>query len=230
MTEIEWWEFDDPQELIDAVAGDVKFIIESALDARGSSLLALPVNPAALPVLAALAEKDIKWKYVTIVPTDDLLVPVDDDRSHVRQLAQLFLTKGARVLPIASENEDYKLAGSAANARLQDLNWPPDLVWLGMGPMGGTAGIFAGPDQDEALNGDKSVRAIGLIPADNSVPRVTMTKAAICEARTVMVLLENSDMQMSLEQAIADGQDSPTAIGQIFAGLKVPVDIYVGNQ
>lgn len=227
MTEIEWWEFDDREELISAVAGDVQFIIESALDARGSSLLALPVDDAAMPVLAALAEKDIKWKYVTIVPTDDLLVPVDDERSHVRKLAELFLTKGARVLPIATENPDYKLAGSAANARLQDLPWPPDLIWLGMGPMGETAGIFEGPDKDDALTDDKDVRAVGLIPEDGSTPRVTLTKSAICQARTVIALLGSSDMQMNLEQAIADEKDSPTAIGQIFANLTVPVDIYV---
>ena len=36
MIEAEWWEYDTLDELADAVAGDVGFIIESALDARGS--------------------------------------------------------------------------------------------------------------------------------------------------------------------------------------------------
>jgi len=35
MIEAEWWDYDDAAELADAVAGDVGFIIESALDARG---------------------------------------------------------------------------------------------------------------------------------------------------------------------------------------------------
>jgi 6-phosphogluconolactonase len=35
MTEIEWWEYDDADEMAAAVAGDVQFIIESAIDARG---------------------------------------------------------------------------------------------------------------------------------------------------------------------------------------------------
>ncbi len=33
MTEIEWWEYDDAGELADAIAGDIQFVIESALDA-----------------------------------------------------------------------------------------------------------------------------------------------------------------------------------------------------
>ena len=41
---LEWWDFDDADEMVAAVAGDIQFIIESALDARGDALLALPVS------------------------------------------------------------------------------------------------------------------------------------------------------------------------------------------
>ena len=40
--EIEYWEFDAAEDLIDAVVGDISFIIESALDARGQALVAFP--------------------------------------------------------------------------------------------------------------------------------------------------------------------------------------------
>ena len=42
MIEAEWWEHDSLDELADAVAGDVGFIIESAVDARDASLIAVP--------------------------------------------------------------------------------------------------------------------------------------------------------------------------------------------
>jgi len=182
----EWWDFDDRAEMVDAVAGDIQFIIESALDARGEALLALPASEEAMPILEALAEKQIKWKYVTIIPTHDYLVPVADPRSIVKALATLFLTRGARVLPIATENEDYHMAGGAADARLQDVKWPPDLVWLGMGADGSTAGIMGSADMEEALDGPPEKRAVGLLPDDGDTPLVTITKAAICEARTVL--------------------------------------------
>ena len=48
MIEVEWWDYDSPDEMAEAVAGDVGFIIDSALDARGSALIALPADEAAL--------------------------------------------------------------------------------------------------------------------------------------------------------------------------------------
>ena len=42
MIEAEWWDYDSLDELADAVAGDVGFIIDSAVDARNASLIAVP--------------------------------------------------------------------------------------------------------------------------------------------------------------------------------------------
>ena len=224
---LEWWDFDDPAEMVDAVAGDIQFIIESALDARGDALLALPASDEAMPVLEALAAKQIKWKHVTIIPTHDFLVPVDDPRSAVKKLATLFLTRGARVLPLAPDHEDYQMAGSAADARLQDMKWPPDLVWLGMGADGSTAGIMESADMEEALDGPAEKRAVGIMPDNEDTPLVTITKAAICEARTLVVLLKGAASQSMLEMEIEQGATSMAPIGRIFADLSVPVDIYV---
>ncbi|WP_339822615.1 6-phosphogluconolactonase [uncultured Parasphingorhabdus sp.] len=226
---LEWWDFDDADEMVAAVAGDIQFIIESALDARGDALLALPVSDEAMPVLEALAEKQIKWKHVTIIPTDDLLIPLDDPRSHVKKLAQLFLTRGARVLPLAPDHEDYHMAGAAADARLRDTKWPADLVWLGMGEGGSTAGIMESADMEEALDGPPEKLVVGLLPDDGDTPLVTLTKAAICEARTVIVLLKGAANQTVLESEIEQGATSMAPIGRIFADLAVPVDIYVEN-
>ena len=141
MIEVEWWEYDSPDEMAEAVAGDVCFIVESALDARGSSLIAIPGGSTPLPIYKALTAKKLPWKQVTIIPTDDRLVPVDNELSNVRSIAQAFLPSGARVFPIATTIDDYRMAGNAADARLQELPWPPDLVWLGMGKDGHTASM-----------------------------------------------------------------------------------------
>ena len=49
--EIEWWDFDAAEDLIDAVVGDISFIIESALDARGQALVAFPGGSTPKPIL-----------------------------------------------------------------------------------------------------------------------------------------------------------------------------------
>jgi 6-phosphogluconolactonase len=229
--EIEFWEFEEAEELVDAVAGDVGFIIESALDARGQALVAFPGGSTPLPIFEKLANNPaIRWKNVTIIPTDDRLVPVSDKLSNVAAIAKIFIPKGARVLPITSEAADYKLAGSAANARLADLHWPPDLVWLGMGADGHTASIFPGPDLETAMDAPKDVRAVGVapdpLPPEAPVNRVTLTGSAIADARTTLLVFSGADKRQVLDKAIADGAKSDYPIGRILEKIKVPVDIY----
>jgi 6-phosphogluconolactonase len=228
--EIEFWEFEDAEELIEAVAGDISFIIESALDARGQALVAFPGGSTPLPIFEKLANSAIRWKNVTIIPTDDRLVPVSDPLSNVAAIAKIFIPKGARVLPITSEAADYKLAGSAANARLADLHWPPDLVWLGMGADGHTASIFPGPDLDSAMDAPKDVRAIGVapdpLPPEAPVNRVTLTGSAIADARTTLLVCSGAAKRKVLDQAIEDGKKSDYPIGKLLEKISVPVDIY----
>ncbi len=230
MIEAEWWEYDSLDELAEAVAGDVGFIIESALDARDAALIALPGGRTGAGVYPELAARQLKWKRVTVIPTDDRLVPVESAQSNVRAIAEAFLPTGARVVPIATVVGDYRQAGNAADARLQDLPWPPDLVWLGMGEDGHTAGLFAGPDLHDALDAPKARRAVGVMPdpmpEDAPVARVTLTRAAILSARTILVTVTGQAKRELLEGAIADGQSSRLPIGRVLAEADQPIDIH----
>jgi 6-phosphogluconolactonase len=225
MIEAEWWDYDSPDEWADAVAGDIGFIVDSATDARNAALLAMPAAPECAPVLQRLAKAKLPWKKVAVVPTDDRLVPVSDERSAVRTLAAALIPAGARVLPVATENPDVALAGNAADARLQDLPWPPDLVWLTVDEAGNTAGLTAGPDLQGALDAPKARRAVGL-RADNGDPRVSLTRAAILSARTILITLVGDEARQTLERAIADGHSSKLPIGRVLAEAEQPIDIH----
>lgn len=230
MIEAEWWEYDSPDEMADAVAGDVGFILESALDARSASLIAIPGGNTPLPIYSKLASAKLQWKKVTVIPTDDRLVGVESELSNARAIAKAFLPTGARVIPIATVLDDYRQAGNAADARLQDLPWPPDLVWLGMGKDGHTASIFPGPDLQNALDAPKARRAVGVmpdpLPTEAPVPRVTLTRAAILSARTILITITGDEKRAILEGAIADGQSSKLPIGRVLAEVDQPIDIH----
>jgi 6-phosphogluconolactonase len=230
MIEAEWWEYDSLDELADAVAGDVGFIIESAVEARNAALIAVPGGKTGPAIFPRIASQKLPWKKVAIIPTDDRLAPMDSDLSNVREVARAFLPLGARVVPIATDIADYRLAGNSADARLQDLPWPPDLVWLGMGSDGHTASIFAGPDLQPALDAPKARRAIGTmpdpLPPEAPVARVTLTRSAILSARTILFAITGKEKRELLEQAIADGHSSKLPVGRVLAEADQPIDIH----
>ncbi|UYY59151.1 6-phosphogluconolactonase [Sphingomonas sp. S2-65] len=230
-TEIEWWEYDDASEMADAVAGDIQFIIESAIDARGAAVVALAGGKTPLPIYEKLVQAKLDWKRVTIIPGDDRLVPLGDPLSNVTAIGKHFIPKGARVIPLISDKaEDYKAAGRAADARLQDLHWPLDLCLLGVGGDGHAASIFPGPDFDEALNGPRERRALGVmpdpLPPEAPVARVTLSRAAIVSARALMIALTGDAKRSVLEDAIAQGASSNYPVGRILADVELPVDIH----
>ena len=156
---------------------------------RGEALVALPGGKSPAPIFERLAEAAIDWREVTIIPTDDRLVPANSPLSNVAMIARHFEPKGARVLPLTLDGKgDYRTAGKVADAQLSGLNWPLDLVWLGVGVDGHTASIFPGPDLEDALDGPPARKAVGVmpnpLPPEAPVPRVTLSRAGIVSSRS----------------------------------------------
>lgn len=230
MIEAEWWEYDSAEELAEAVAGDIGFIIESALDARGEALVALAGGTTPVAAYQRLASRKLPWKKVTIVPTDDRLVAVTDPLSNAGMLARIFMPMGARVVPIASEMADHRQAGQAADARLADLKLPPDLVCLGVGADGHTASIFPGPDLDAALSAPRGRHAVGVmpdpLPPEAPVARVTLTRGAILSARAISIVLKGAEKRRVLERAIKEGPLAGAPVGRVLADAEQPIDIH----
>jgi len=230
MIELEWHEYDTTAEMADAVACDVAGVIESALETRGGAFIALPGGTSPIPAFERLAAAHIKWDRVTIIPTDDRLVPITHPLSNAATIASRFLPKGARVLPIVvNETADYRNAGRTAELQLAALNWPPDLLWLGVGADGQTASIFPGPDLEDALNGPKTRRALGVMPdpmpAEAPVARITLSRAAILSARTLLLTFSGTEKRAVVERALRAGAHSRTPIGRVLSGVNGPIDI-----
>ena len=231
MIEAQWRAYATAAEMADAVAEDIGFVIEGALDTRSRALVALPGGKSPIPIFERLATAAIDWDRVTIIPTDERLVPVTDPWSNVAMIARHFLPSGAHVLPIAVEGTtDYHTAGEVADARLADLEWPPDLVWLGVGADGHTASIFPGPDLEEALDGPKTRRAVGLmpdpLPAEAPVARVTLSRSAILSTRALMLAFSGGEKRAVVERALRADSLARTPIGRVLAKADRPIDIH----
>lgn len=233
MEELEWWEFDTPAEMAEQVAGDIGFVIESAVEAHGGARIALPGGRAPDILFPALLKnKSIDWTKVTILPTDDRLVPLDDELSNYSKLQKAFGKTGAEIISLVDEAVlgDPMEAGRLADSRLAQLHWPLDLVCLGMGTDGHTASILPGPDLEKALTGPRERRVVGVhpnpMPPEAPVERVTLTASAITSARAVMIVLTGDEKRRVLEAAIKEGPLSTAPIGRLLAELDAAIDIF----
>jgi 6-phosphogluconolactonase len=146
-------------------------------------------------------------------------------------IARHFEPKGARVLPLTLDGKgDYRTAGKVADAQLSGLNWPLDLVWLGVGVDGHTASIFPGPDLEDALDGPPSRKAVGVmpnpLPIEAPVPRVTLSRAGIVSSRVLLLALSGAEKRAVVERALEDGPLSATAIGRVLAAAEGPVLVH----
>ena len=61
---------------------------------------------------------------------------------------------------------------------------------------------------------------------DAPVARVTLTRAAILSARTMLITITGDNKRELLEGAIEDGQSSKLPIGRLLAEADQPIDIH----
>ena len=227
---VDWRRFSDPAAMARQVADDVQSIIGSAIESRGSALIALPGGATPGPIFDELAGRGINWPLVTVLPTDDRLVPIGDPLSNAGLIRAHFGGTGARLLSLFDGRGGADAAGRSADRMLRTLRWPMDLVWLGMGEDGHTASILPGPDFDSALNGLTGRRACGVtpdpLPAEAPVARVTLTRGALVATRSLMVTITGEKKRAVAEQAIKDGPSSSLAIGRVLASARVRVELY----
>ncbi|MEO7827041.1 MAG: 6-phosphogluconolactonase [Allosphingosinicella sp.] len=231
--EIEWWEFDTAKEMAAQAAGDIGFVVESAIEAHKGARIALPGGSTSDLIFAQLAKsKAIDWSKVTIMPTDDRLVALGDPLSNYRKLEGFFAAKGANLVSLVDESAlgDRQEAGRLADARLSLIGWPLDLACLGMGADGHTASIFPGPDLDRSVAGPRERRAVGVrpdpMPETAPVERVTLTAPALTSARAIMIVIAGAEKRRVLEQAIKEGPLAAAPIGRVLAAVDAPIDIF----
>lgn len=212
------------------VADDVQSIIRSAIELRGSALIALPGGETPVPIFAELVGREIDWPRVTLLPTDERLVPTDDPLSNAGLIRSQFGRTGARLFSLFSGGGSPDGAGDAADRTLKTLRWPLDLVWLGMGEDGHTASILPGPDFDAALNGPVDRYACRVmpdpLPARAPVARVTLTRPALVATRSLILTIVGDRKRVVAERAVNEGIVSNLAIGRVLASASVSARIY----
>jgi len=230
MAEHRWIDCPDFEALSERIVEAAAAIITTAVEERGAALLALPGGKTPVPILEALAARDLPWDKVTALPTDERLVADDSPLCNSVVLARCFGTRGARIVPLNLDTKDVVAAAALMNTRIADLAFPMDLMWTGVGPDGHTASIIAGPDIERAFAAPDWRRIVGIVPdpprPEAPVPRVTMTCATLFDTREAWVVITGEEKRALVEQGLREKERSSLPIGRVLAQADRPVTIW----
>lgn len=157
------------------------------------------------PVYDLLAQADLDWSRVRVVPGDERWVDTASPRSNAGALAARFLqgpAAAAQLVPLftgAPTPEDALAELGTSVARLMPL----DVVFLGMGADMHTASLFPGArGLALAMRDDADAPVVAAIRSPEAgEPRVTLSVSALRSAPHVHIMITGREKRTALDMA-----------------------------
>lgn len=183
--------------------------LREGLAQRGQALLVVSGGSTPVPFFDALAKEALDWAAVRITLADERWLAPEHADSNAR-LVRAHLLQGAasqaRFLPLFDPSApNPEEACPRIEMALAELPWPADVMVLGMGGDGHTASLFPhSPELEMALREDgprcMAVQAPGL--PNVVVPRLTLTRRALLDARQLVVHITGAPKLRLVQQAL----------------------------
>lgn len=188
----------------EAVADHIGAIIKRP----GNHWLSVPGGKTPLPIFDILSRSTLPWGMVSLMLTDERIVPYNHPASNQGKLEAAFDATPAHV------------------AKLELGSPLPlfDLVWLGMGADGHIASLF--PNMEPDARGTPAVIRTRPNPLPPEAPfeRLSLNLAALTQAKEIMLVVRGCDKKRILDEAIAGEKDLP--VTRLFAAARCPITIF----
>ncbi|MBX8599788.1 6-phosphogluconolactonase [Pseudomonas cichorii] len=199
-------EFDNPQQLAGALAGNVAERLNAAIAANGVATLVVSGGRSPVAFFQSLAEKPVDWSKVVISLADERWVPVEHADSNAG-LLQRHLLQGpvveATFIGLYTPAESLEEAALAADEILAQLP-AIDVLILGMGDDGHTASLFPGsPNLEQALSLDDERRCLPMLASSVPHQRLTLTRRLLASARHPILSVSGQAKLDTLRTALA---------------------------
>ncbi len=214
------WQTLEPQDdVAGRVARSIAATIDAALNSAAGARVALAGGRTPLGAYQVLADMPVDWARVTLIPTDERCVPVDDPASNEGALRRLFAGRPAAAA---------KLQGLRSLEPTLDRHF--DLVLLGMGEDGHIASLFpGGAGVEAALDLASSAAVFPVTPAPGApppaVPRLTLGLRCLLQTQRVILLLGGLRKREVLREVLADPARSHLPVAALFRAGTPPVDV-----
>lgn len=222
----EFMAYEDRSETARRLAEQIADTLRSALAEREQASLVVCGGSSPVELFAHLAHQALDWSRVTVLPSDERWVPVDDAQSNERMIRETLLVgpaASARLVGLYRDTATPADACPDVDATLAEVPGPLDVVLLGMGDDGHTASLFPhAPDIEAAL-----ASTARCVPADVGPPaRLSLGLAYLTRARRIDLLIFGDEKKAVYEQAIADGPIAALPVRGILKNTDPAVSVH----
>ena len=170
--------------------------------------MTVPGGSTPFPILAALAERPLEWRRLTVWPGDDRLVPEDHPASNTGRIRAALEPAGAEVVTLTTMEQVPHFA----------------LAWLGMGGDGHVASLF--PSGDPRADDPQRIRRLTPDPLPPEAPfdRITLTIPALLDSDDMVFVIRGGDKRALFEAAARGENDLPVA--RLLGAARQPVTCF----
>lgn len=212
-------EFPSSEALMSGLAREIEKELRAALEKNGKASMAVPGGTTPAPFFEQLSVADMDWANVTVLPSDERLVPDTHPRSNASMIQAALRKNHASDLnfqPLYDAEQD-KFYATELGAFL-----PLDISIVGMGADMHFASLFPdSPELGEALRSEDPLLRVK--PASQDEARVTLTGPIFTKAKSRYLLIKGEEKRKALETAFAI-QDPMVA--PIAHYLEQPVSVF----
>lgn len=208
-----WHQFDHAQACANALATDIRFLLEKTLIEKNHAVLAVSGGRSPILLFQALSTQDIDWENIHIILVDERYVQPDHPDSNEALVRQhLLQNHAAKATFTGLAFQTDSLANDVAHANCQLPE--ADIVLLGMGDDGHIASLFPyAPQLKQALSPmTDSPRYAHISPPHARHERISMTLAGLYRADCLLLeiggatrrdIFERASLRVSSDYAIS---------------------------
>ncbi len=211
-----WHQSASPRALAQQLAHNIGDFLRQRLQQQERASMALSGGSTPELLFKALTRQELDWPRVDVLQVDERWVEPSHPDSNSLALHQTLLqgaARSAQFFPLYESAPTPAAALDIVRKRLQQAQWPLDLVILGMGNDGHTASLF--PDAPElesamtlAVDGSSTYdRVAAITPPHQPHSRMSLTRSAIASGCYRILHIQGAEKLNTLNRALAQPDD-----------------------
>ncbi|WP_020405111.1 6-phosphogluconolactonase [Hahella ganghwensis] len=199
----------DRQLLAEELAETVAGWLSEALTKKERALLVVSGGRTPVAFFEALSRQNLVWNRVDVTLADERWVDEDDAASNAALVRKHLVANSAseaRFIPLKTAEPDPESAVGSLDSTLQSLEWPIDVLILGMGNDGHTASLF--PGTEGLANAMTSTsKCAALTPLDAPHDRMTLTYPVLVNAVHTVLHVTGDDKSATMAKVLEGLED-----------------------